>query len=203
MNQPPADLPPVGGLRSDSLGRAYSEFGDHLRKVAGRGLGPDLAAKVGASDIVQDTFFAANRDLDAYQGRTPREFRNWLEGILQNRLKFVRRHFRKVGKRRVALEMPIGHPGTPFAEFGGEMPAATTCSPLSRVVHDERADALRAALDELGDPDRQIILCRQRDRLSFPDLGARLGISEDAARKRWARALVRLRDLMGPNDDSR
>ncbi len=204
MNQVDPISPSAGGSRLDSLGRAFALHGAHLKEVADRGLGSDLAAKVGASDIVQDTFFAASRDLAEYHGRTPRELRGWLEGILRNRLKFVRRHFRKVGKRQVSREVPIGHSGvSPFSRFNGDVPAATTCSPLSRVIRDERADEFRAALDGLGELDRQIILWRLRDRLAFAAISAQLEISEDAARKRWARAMVRLRDRMGPNDDSR
>ena len=204
MNQiDPLSLP-TGISRPNPLGQAFALHGAHLKAVAERGLGADLAGKVGGSDILQDTFCAASRDLADYHGRTPRELRNWLEGILRNRLKFVRRHFRKGAKRRVSLEMPIGHPGfAPFSRFDGEVPAPTTASPLSRVIRDERVASLRLALDGLTDLDRQVIHWHQRDRLSFEAVGVRLGISAEAARKRWARAILRLREAMEVADDPR
>ena len=48
-----------------------------------------------------------------------------------------------------------------------------------------------------------MILWHQQDRLTFEAIGERLGTSADAARKRWARAIIRLRAAMGPDDDPR
>ncbi len=93
--------------------------------------------------------------------------------------------------------MPIGHPGfAASSRFDGEIAAPTTASPLSRVVQDERAEALRVALGGLTERDRQVIHWRQQDRLTFEAIGDRLGISAEAARKRWARAILRLREAM-------
>ena len=40
-------------------------------------------------------------------------------------------------------------------------------------------------------------------RVSFEDIGLRCGISAEAARKLWTRALGRLRKELGPTHDSR
>ena len=203
MNPSPATttstptLPPSASPVPGTLSEAFIQFGPHLRRVADRGLGPDLAGKVGASDIVQDTFYAAKRDLEDYRGKTPGEFRGWLERILINRLVAVRRHFRKTAKRRVSREVSLVEPdAASTGRYPVELPAATTASPLSRVVQAERAEMLRVALAGLGDLDVQVIRWRQQDRLSFGQIGDRFEISEEAARKRWARAMIRLRDAM-------
>lgn len=48
---------------------------------------------------------------------------------------------------------------------------------------------------ELLDPDeRELVLLREWDGLRFPEIGARLGVSEDAARMRFHRALAHLAD---------
>ena len=52
----------------------------YLTLVARRGLAPDLAAKVGASDLVQETFLAAGRDFARLRDRSPATLRSWLEG---------------------------------------------------------------------------------------------------------------------------
>ena len=51
-----------------------------------------------------------------------------------------------------------------------------------------------AALESLDEEDRSIIISRHLEQLSLKDAGTSLGISEDAAGKRVARAGVRLRD---------
>ena len=53
--------------------------------------------------------------------------------------------------------------------------------------------AVNDALASLGARDREAVLLRFADGLSFPELGAALGTSEDAARMRLNRALDRLR----------
>ena len=59
---------------------------------------------------------------------------------------------------------------------------------------------IRPTLDEilyrLKDQDREVILLRFFDKFSFSDLGARLGISEDAARRRVERVLDRVRSRL-------
>ena len=54
---------------------------------------------------------------------------------------------------------------------------------------------LDEVLYRLNDPDREAIFLRFFDKLSFADLGARLGVSEDAARRRVDRVLDRVRSL--------
>jgi len=55
---------------------------------------------------------------------------------------------------------------------------------------------LDTALDELPDRDRSLVLLRFFQNQSLRDIGAALGISEDAARKRVSRALEDLRNLL-------
>ncbi len=48
---------------------------------------------------------------------------------------------------------------------------------------------------------RMAIALRLWDDLSFVEIGSKLAISEDSARKLYGRAINRLRDLMGPGHD--
>jgi len=53
-----------------------------------------------------------------------------------------------------------------------------------------------AALDQLGDADRNAIVLRFLQQMDFRALGAALGVSEDAAQKRVSRALEKLRAIL-------
>jgi RNA polymerase sigma factor (sigma-70 family) len=57
------------------------------------------------------------------------------------------------------------------------------------------APALEPAMDELGETDRQAILLRYFENRSLREVGAALGLGEDAAQKRVSRALDRLREI--------
>jgi len=60
---------------------------------------------------------------------------------------------------------------------------------------DRLGPAVNDALAALGAKDREAVLLRFADGLNFPELGASLGTSEDAARMRLNRALGRLRQF--------
>jgi RNA polymerase sigma factor (sigma-70 family) len=56
---------------------------------------------------------------------------------------------------------------------------------------------LDSAMDQLKEPDREAMLLRHFEGLSFAEVGARMNLSENAARMRTERALEKLRGLLG------
>lgn len=72
---------------------------------------------------------------------------------------------------------------------------AQTPAPDLDGLWDQIRPALNDALASLGVKDRKAVLLRFADGLSFPELGAALGTSEDAARMRLNRAVERLRQF--------
>ncbi len=192
-----------GQGQADGLGRALEAFRGYLTLMARQELAPDLAAKVGASDLVQEPFLAAGRDIAQLRGRSPAELRSWLKGILEHLLANTRRRYRETRKRRVRLEVPGGQAG---GETHGNLASnvsASATSPSGRVMRQEREDALREALVDLPDHYRQVIRWHHEERLTFEAIADRLGTSPEAARKVWGRALLRLRAAMGPGHDPR
>jgi RNA polymerase sigma factor (sigma-70 family) len=69
-----------------------------------------------------------------------------------------------------------------------------TATPSQKVVHREEAARLEKALARLPADYRQAILLRHRDNSSFPEIARQLGISENAARKLWVRAVAKLKN---------
>jgi RNA polymerase sigma-70 factor (ECF subfamily) len=67
-------------------------------------------------------------------------------------------------------------------------------SPSSIVSAEERDRMLWAALGNLSEDYRQVLLLRHQQSCTFEEIGTRLGRSPNAARKLWLRALERLQD---------
>jgi RNA polymerase sigma factor (sigma-70 family) len=67
----------------------------------------------------------------------------------------------------------------------------------------ERERALREAMMNLPENYRRAIQWHHEERLTFEEIAGRLGGSAEAARKVWGRALVRLREALGPGHDPR
>jgi RNA polymerase sigma-70 factor, ECF subfamily len=182
------------------LGRALESCREYLLLIAARGLDADLIAKGGASDLVQDTLLGAFRDFDAFSGCSRDELLAWLRKTLQNNLAVHRRRYRGTRKRRVSLEIPIGGPSGAAALHGLRCNSAT---PGTAAMRREQSAALMAALERIPEDYRRVVIWYQYDRLTFEQIGERLGRSGDAIRKLWSRALIRLTEELGPAHDSR
>ena len=71
--------------------------------------------------------------------------------------------------------------------------AGRSPSPSDHALRSEFAAILERALERLPDHYRQAFTWRHHDRLSWDDIGRRMGCSADAARKTWSRAIHQLR----------
>ena len=170
----------------EALGQALETFRDYLLLVANEELEPDLRAKLGGSDLVQETFLGAQRDLVSFRGQSAMEWRLWLRGILVHIMSNHRRQYRLTAKRRVDREVSLAN--TPRCDWPADNP-----SPSTNLVAAEVEAAILAALDCLAEHHRNVVLWHHRERLPFEEVGRRLGISAEAARKHWERALKALR----------
>ena len=93
---------------AEVLGRVLQSCREYLVIVASRGLGTDLTAKGGASDLVQETFLGAYRDFDGFHGHSRGELLAWLRQILMNNVANFTRRYRGTEKREVNREVVLG-----------------------------------------------------------------------------------------------
>jgi RNA polymerase sigma-70 factor (ECF subfamily) len=196
-----ADIPPeIGPSYPDehpALARVLEPYRTYLTLVARRSIGPDLAGKVGVSDVVQETFLAAQRCAGTFRGRTEPQWRAWLKTILLHHLANQRRHH-AMEKRRGPQLAPGAAPARHVP------PEAEPVTPPSRhLMRRERDVALAEAMGRLPEHYRRVIGWHHDDHLTFVEIAGLLGTSPDAAQKLWARALIRLRALLGPEHDPR
>jgi RNA polymerase sigma-70 factor (ECF subfamily) len=180
---------------SEALGRVLEACRGYLLLVAGEDLDPDLRAKGGASDLVQQTFLEAQGAFGRFRGDSEDELLAWLRQLLRNNLIDFTRQYRATAKRGVDREVPLAGGDTPSRASDVGVPADTP-SPSGHAMARERDDALRAALDRLPEDYRAILRLRYEDGLGFDAIATRLGRSAEAARKLWARAVARLQQEM-------
>ena len=69
-------------------------------------------------------------------------------------------------------------------------------SPSRRLVKREHKRLVSEAVNELAELDREILLMRNVEGLSQPEIAQVLELSHDAVRKRYGRALVKLQRLL-------
>jgi RNA polymerase sigma-70 factor (ECF subfamily) len=195
MDERASDLPPwLPAARKGSpeaLGEALEACRAYLLLIANRELDPQLKAKGGASDLVQETFLEAQRDFAAFHGSSEAEWRAWLRQMLVHNLANFVRRYRDTDKREVAREVALA--GGPAATaWDNEQPAADTPTPSMEAMAGERALAVAAAIARLPDDYRQVIALRYQEGRSFDQIAALMQRSDNAVRKLWFRAIERL-----------
>jgi RNA polymerase sigma-70 factor (ECF subfamily) len=177
-----------------ALAQALMSFRDYLLLVANEQMDQSLQAKEGASDLVQETFLQAQRRISSYRGRSPSEWRSWLRSILIRHMANKRRHFEAIAKRKAHREISVEE----WARLGV---AADEETPSRELARREDEAALVEAVSRLPEHYQEVIDWHQRNRLTFAEIGLRRGISAEAARKIWMRALDRLRKELGAFHD--
>src|SRR4051812_4493263 len=91
----------------DSITQLLEPCRDYLLAVANSELDSWLRVKIGASDLVQETFIAAYKKFHDFRGTTEPELLGWLRSILLNNVATSVRSFRFTEKRRIDREVPL------------------------------------------------------------------------------------------------
>jgi RNA polymerase sigma-70 factor, ECF subfamily len=139
---------------SDDPGRMLERRRQYLLMIANEVIGPELQAKLGPSDLVQDTFLEAQRHLAIFRGKTDVELRAWLRKILECRLSNIRRSYLVREKRAASREVTFNS----FQDESGagiESLKSRGPSPSNHAVRNEWNAALEQALIRLPEHYRQ------------------------------------------------
>jgi RNA polymerase sigma-70 factor (ECF subfamily) len=187
------------GGSAEALGELFEGFRQYLLLVANQELRRDLQAKVGASDLVQQTFLEAQRGFDQFDGRSQRDLLVWLRQILKNNLRDATRSYRCASKRQVQREIAIVADDD-SAAIPTTVLVDRSESPSWPVRQCEQDAALHDALSRLSECQRQVIVLRNLELRSFVEIAECMGRSPDAARKLWGRAVQALAEQLGGSD---
>src|SRR5262245_34138429 len=155
-----------------------------------------LAARVDASDVVQEALAEAAGKLDGFLRDRPLPFYPWLRRLAWERLAGLHRRHVRAQRRAVDREetaLPLNdHSALELAE----RLFAKGSHPAARLQRQELRDRVLAALAVLKEIDREVLVLRHLEQLPAKEIAAVLGVSEGAVHVRHLRALRRLRDRL-------
>jgi RNA polymerase sigma-70 factor (ECF subfamily) len=137
-----------------------------------------------AEDVVQEAFVKAARSVDRFRLDAP--FRPWLVTIVANEA----RNRRRSASRRDALELRVVTRNEPLT-------LDSTSSADEVALANERRRWLAGAVSGLPERDREVIALRYFADLSEAETAAALGCPPGTVKSRLARALTRLRTVLG------
>lgn len=174
---------------SADLGELLESCRNYLLVIANHAVKEGLQAKVGASDLVQETFVEAQRIFNRFEGNCEEELRRWLARILEFKIGNTLKRYRGAASRDVRREVE-------WLDFPGE-----GTSPSSILRRNEDRERFQAAVAELPPDQQAAVRMRLEDSLAFEVIGVRLDRSTEAARKLYARAVLWLQSRLETQDD--
>jgi RNA polymerase sigma-70 factor (ECF subfamily) len=192
-------LPAARAGCRDALGQLFESYRAYLLLIANHQLAPDLQAKGGASDLVQQTFLEAQKDFGRFQGESADELKAWLRQLLLHNLASFARHYRTTSKRAVGREVGLGVE-SPSGEHERALPAALP-SPSGQAIAGEQAEAVARAMQRLPADYQRVITLRYQEGRPFAEIAQLMQRSDAAVRKLWFRAIDRLlHELEAPRE---
>jgi len=195
-NDPDTLLRRAGQGDAQAQAEVYAASQQRLRQMVLVRMDQRLRARIDPSDVVQEAFMEAFQQLPEYLVEQPLPFYPWLRQIAWNRLVDLHRRHLMARKRSVNREEHLPELADASVAALAERLASPGTSPSGQMTRQEVRARVRAALLQLKESDRELLLLRYVEQLSTSEISAVLGIREGAVKVRHFRALERLRGLL-------
>jgi RNA polymerase sigma-70 factor (ECF subfamily) len=153
-------------------------------------LGSDFTRE-DADEICQEVFLSVIKNLDSFHGES--RFQTWVFRIAANRARDFRerRNADKRGGGQTLISLQAENP-----ENGLSLdPPATLPLPDEVLMNMEQVTMIRDALDQMGEPCREIIELRYFGDLSYEELSATLNLNIKTVSSRLSKCLDRLEEI--------
>jgi RNA polymerase sigma-70 factor (ECF subfamily) len=180
-----------------ALGQLLELYRNYLDLLARIQIGRRLRGKVDSADLVQETFLKAHRDFAQFRGGSEGEWVSWLRQILAGNLAHLVRHFWSTQRRDLRLERRLMDELDHSSRALDQGLVAPQSSPSQQAARREQARLLADALTHLPETYREVIILSHLEGLSFPEVARSMGRTVDSVKNLWARALGRLRKILG------
>src|ERR671935_3344209 len=178
-----------------AVNEIFTRHRDRLRRMVEVRLDHRLQARVDASDVIQDAYVDVVTRLGEYLRDPKVPLFLWLRLVVGERLLKLHRQHLGTQMRDASREVSL---------YRGALPAASSAalaaqllgrhtSPTQAAVRAERILRVQEALNALDPVDREILSLRHFEELTSAEAAQVLAIKEDAAAKRYVRALPRLK----------
>jgi RNA polymerase sigma-70 factor (ECF subfamily) len=164
-------------------------FARALRLRAQRRMERRLQGKLSGSDLRQLTYLESFENLNHFQGNTFEEFGSWLLRIMDRTCNIQTQAFHRKA-RDVSREVPL------------EDVKKELVTGQSGINEDKRIRPFEVAWRELPYRYQQVIHWRYYEKYTHEEIGGRLGLTADAAKHLYRRAVRKLVDKVEKHKES-
>lgn len=185
-----------------ALGRLLELYRPRLKQMVSIRLDRRVATRLDPSDVVQDALADAGMNLKDYLREPPIPFYPWLRRFAQERVIQLHRQHLFAEKRSLFREQSgqVFLPDEATIQLA-DLLASSQSTPSQQLIRGELCQQVRQLLDRLSPRDREVLVLRYLEDLSFPEIALAVGLNEGAVKMRHLRALERIRVLLNSEDE--
>jgi RNA polymerase sigma-70 factor, ECF subfamily len=185
--------------KEEALNHLFGKYHSRILRIVRFRLDPQLRSllRVQSMDIVQEVFLYALQHLKDFEPQSQGHFLHWLSKKVQHyiydRLDYIKRKKRMATGGEISLDQeykPKGENSEFKLQIKDDGP-----TPSHFAVIKEREELVDTMLEQLEPEQREIIIKRDLEELTFKEIGEMINKSEEAARKQYCRAFKKLIDL--------
>ncbi len=180
-----------------AVNELFARHRNRLRQMVSVRMDQRLAGRLDPSDVVQEAMAEASKRLPEYLKHRPIPFFPWLRQIAWNRLVDLYRFHIKGAKRAVGREASFAAALSDESVVAlGKRLVASGTTPSRNVLRKELRERVRAALAQLAEHYREVLVMRHLEQLSIKEIAAIAGITEGTVKSRLFRGMDQLHHLL-------
>lgn len=172
----------------EAIGALYELYQKRMISVAHARLGHTLHSLTESVDLVQSVWTDLLEEIDEFEYRGPDSFYAWLRTCLLRKIDSKRRHhgaLKRDSKKVQNLEREehlTSHTTDP--------------TPSQLAMGGEEQAILMGLLERFPEAQREVLVLRLRDDLTYAAIGEKLGRSTESVKKTYRRGIERLIELL-------
>jgi RNA polymerase sigma-70 factor (ECF subfamily) len=181
-----------------ALGELLSRYRDRLRLMVRLRLDRRLQGRIDSSDVIQEAYLEAAERFRDYARNPDMPFYLWLRFLTAQKLLVLHRQHLGAKSRDAAREVSLYRGALPEASsavLAAQLVGHRT-TPSQAAMRAEMQIRLQEALNSMDPIDREVLALRHFEQLTNGETARVLGLRESAASQRYARALLRLKEIL-------
>ena len=160
----------------NALNLLFDRYIPRILRIVRMRIGAGLRGRMESMDVVQEVMIRAIRSFDQFEAKDEAAFLHWISKLVQNEIRDLA-DYHNAEKRNANKEVTTRDKSTATRSVLSQLPADSVHRPSFQVRLKEDVLQLEAALDQLAEKQREVIIMRQYEGMSFKDIGSKLGCS--------------------------
>ena len=151
-----------------------------------------------AADVTQDVFIKVFRSISGFHGDA--SLRTWIYRIALHETSNQRRWWNRHKRQEMAIDAPIENEEGECTSMA-ETLATSIASPFDQVLTSETRHRVEAALRELPDAYREVVVLREIEGFGYEEIAEILNVNLGTVKSRLTRGRAALREFLKRNEE--